>query len=144
MKKNLISYVSIIYIMIVGQLLNEKELVALSNKASIKDVAKAMEENSVSSVVLKENDKIVGIVTERDIVRAVSKGISHDSPAFDIASKNIIKIDYHKSIYDAYDIMMKNNIRHLVIEKDGKCVGVVSIKELSKALSLMLAESMSY
>ena len=40
--------------------------------------------------------------------------------------------------------MMKINIRHLVIEKDGKCVGVVSIKELSKALTLMLAESTSY
>jgi signal-transduction protein with cAMP-binding, CBS, and nucleotidyltransferase domain len=95
-------------------------------------------------VVLKENYKIVGIVTERDIVRAVSKGISRDSPTFDIASKNIIKIDYHKSIYDAYNIMIRSNIRHLVIEKDGECVGVVSIKELSKPLSLMLAENMSY
>ena len=103
-----------------------------------------MEENLVSSVVLKESDKVLGIVTERDIVRAVSKGICRVSPAFDIASKNIIKIDYHKSIYDAYDIMIRSNIRHLVIEKDGKCVGVVSIKELSKALTLMLAESTSY
>jgi len=103
-----------------------------------------MEDNSVSSVVLKESDKTVGIVTERDIVGAVSKGICRDSPTFDIASKNIIKINYHKSVYDTYDIMMKINIRHLVIEKDGKCVGVVSIKELSKPLSLMLAENMSY
>lgn len=95
-------------------------------------------------MVLKENYKIVGIVTERDIVRAVSKSISRESPTFDIVSKNIIKIDYHKSVYDTYDIMMKINIRHLVIEKDGKCVGVVSIKELSKALTLMLAENMSY
>ncbi|MEJ2779547.1 CBS domain-containing protein [Stygiolobus sp. CP850M] len=107
-------------------------------------MAKAMEENLVSSVVLKESDKVLGIVTERDIVRAVSKGISRDSLTFDIASKNIIKIDYHKSIYDAYDIMIRSNIRHLVIEKDGECVGVVSIKELSKPLSLMLAENMSY
>ena len=42
-------------------------------------------------MVLKENYKIVGIVTERDIVRAVSKGISRESPTFDIVSKNIIK-----------------------------------------------------
>jgi len=40
--------------------------------------------------------------------------------------------------------MIRSNIRHLVIEKDGECVGVVSIKELSKPLSLMLAENMSY
>ncbi|BCU69867.1 CBS domain-containing protein [Stygiolobus caldivivus] len=130
--------------MIVGQLVGEKELVSLSHSSSIREVAKVMEENAVSSVVLKEDDKIVGIVTEKDIVKAVSKGLSYDYPAYEIASKNIIKIDYHKSVYDAYDMMMRNNIRHLVVEKDGKCVGVLSIRELSKALSLMLAESMSY
>ena len=130
--------------MIVGQLISEREFVVLPQSASIKEVAEAMDKNSVSSVLLKDEEKVVGIITERDIVKAVSKGLSYTTPAIEIASKNIIKVDYQKSVYEAYEIMMKNNIRHLIVEKDGKCVGVISIKELSKALSLMLAESMSY
>jgi len=39
---------------------------------------------------------------------------------------------------------MRNNIRHLVVEKEGKCIGVISIRDLTRALSVMLAESMSY
>ncbi|BDC18275.1 CBS domain-containing protein [Acidianus sp. HS-5] len=128
----------------VGQLISGKEFAVLPHEASIKEVAYAMEINSVSSVLLKGEDKIIGIITEKDIVRAVSKGLDYTQPAINIASKDIIKVDYEKSIYDAYEIMMKNNIRHLIIEKDGKCVGVVSIKELIKALSLMLAETMTY
>jgi len=61
-----------------------------------------------------------------------------------MATKQIIRIDYNKSIYEAYDLMMRNNIRHLVVEKEGKCIGVISIRDLTRALSVMLAESMSY
>jgi len=130
--------------MIVGQLISEKGLISMPHNSTIREVAKIMTENSISSVVLKDGDKIVGIITERDIVRAVSKGINYDSPAMDMATKQIIRIDYNKSIYEAYDLMTRNNIRHLVVEKEGKCIGVISIRDLTRALSVMLAESMSY
>lgn len=130
--------------MIVGQLISEKGLISMPLNSTIREVAKIMTENSISSVVLKDGDKIVGIITERDIVRAVSKGINYDSPAMDIATKQIIRIDYNKSIYEAYDLMTRNNIRHLVVEKEGKCIGVISIRDLTRALSVMLAESISY
>jgi len=55
--------------MIVGQLISEKGLISMPHNSTIREVAKIMTENSISSVVLKDGDKIVGIITERDIVR---------------------------------------------------------------------------
>ena len=129
--------------MIVGQLIT-KNLVSLPSTSTIKEVADKMITEGVSSVVLKDGEKIVGIVTEKDIVNAVHKGIDINSPASVIATKDLIKIDYDKSVYDAFILMASKNIRHLVIEKDGKCVGVVSIRDVARAFSLMLAEQMIY
>ncbi|BFI76722.1 CBS domain-containing protein [Sulfurisphaera ohwakuensis] len=129
--------------MIIGQLIT-KNLVSLSSNSTIKEVADMMIKENVGSVVLKDGEKISGIVTERDIVNAVHRGLSLNSPAIEIASTNLIRIDYNKSIYDAFYLMTRNNIRHLIIEKDGKCVGVISIRDVAKAFSLMIAEQMSY
>ncbi|BAB66863.1 CBS domain-containing protein [Sulfurisphaera tokodaii] len=129
--------------MIVGQLIT-KNLVSLPSNSTIKEVADMMIKENVGSVVLKDGEKISGIVTERDIVNAVHRGLSLNSPAIEIASTNLIRIDYNKSIYDAFYLMTRNNIRHLIIEKDGKCVGVISIRDVAKAFSLMIAEQMSY
>ncbi|BFH72328.1 CBS domain-containing protein [Sulfurisphaera javensis] len=129
--------------MIIGQLIT-KNLVNLPINSTIKDVADVMMREGVGSVVLKDGEKIVGIVTERDIVKAVHKGLSLDSSAIEIASTDLVRIDYNKSIYDAFYLMAKNNIRHLIVEKDGKCVGVVSIRDVARAFSLMVAEGMTY
>ncbi|MBB5253836.1 CBS domain-containing protein [Sulfurisphaera ohwakuensis] len=129
--------------MLIGQLIT-KNLVSLPSNSTIKEVADMMIKENVGSVVLKDGDKITGIVTERDIVNAVHRGLSLNSPAIEIASTNLIRIDYNKSIYDAFYLMTRNNIRHLIIEKDGKCVGVISIRDVAKAFSLMIAEQMSY
>ena len=129
--------------MIVGQLIT-KNLVTLPSTSTIKEVADKMIKEEVSSVVLKDGERIEGIVTERDIVNAVHKGIDLNSPASSIATKVLVKIDHDKSVYDAFILMTSNNIRHLGIEKDGKCVGVVSIRDVARAFSLMLAEQMTY
>jgi len=129
--------------MIVGQLIT-KNLATLPSTSTIKEVADKMVMEGVSSIVLKDGEKIAGIVTERDIVNAVHKGIDLNSPALEIATKVLVKIDYNKSVYDAFMLMASNNIRHLVIEKDGKCFGVVSIRDVARAFSLMLAEQMTY
>jgi len=129
--------------MIVGQLVT-KNLVTLPSTSTIKEVADKMIKEEVSSVVLKDGEKIEGIVTERDIVNAVHRGVDLNSPASAIATKDLVKIDHDKSVYDAFILMASNNIRHLAIEKDGKCVGVVSIRDVARAFSLMLAEQMAY
>lgn len=129
--------------MIVGQLITKK-LVTLPSSSSIKEVADKMVSEGVSSVILTEGEKFVGIVTERDIVRAVHQGVNLSSPASSIATKVLVKVEYDKSIYDAFMLMTSQNIRHLAIEKDGKCVGVVSIRDVARAFSLMLAEQMTY
>ncbi|TRM85627.1 histidine kinase, partial [Sulfolobus sp. A20-N-G8] len=91
-----------------------------------------------SSVIITSDAKPIGIVTERDIVRAVADGLSYDSPIETIMTKGLIMVTPDKDVTEALLIMYQNNIRHLVvINEKGNLLGVVSIRDVARALNLM-------
>ncbi len=107
----------------------------------IADVAKLMYENRIGSVMLvDDNSVLVGILTERDLVKFVaSERASRNDPAYTIMSRNPVTIDPNSRIYDALRKMREYNIRHLpVVDKDGKPLGMISLRDLID-LTLMLA-----
>ena len=100
-----------------------KKLETIEGSSSIQDAAKRMRDTNVSSLVVVDNEgKPLGIVTERDIVR---KACIHDVSTSKVTNKEImspklITIDSDSSASTAIDIMLQNNIRHLlVVDKDG-------------------------
>lgn len=126
------------------KLLATKSLVMIDKSASLKEAARKMREFNVSSVVIKEGDSIVGILTERDITTAVANGESYEKPAINFATTKLIKIEADKTVYDALNTMLSHGIRHLIVTEKGKDIGVVSMRDLMSALSLMYAEESSY
>ncbi|MEM4944220.1 MAG: CBS domain-containing protein [Saccharolobus sp.] len=122
----------------VGSLISKKPVVAKPN-LSIKDVAKIMKSENISSVIIvDDNERPLGIVTEKDIVRSVADDVPVDSPVSNIMTRGLITITPDKDVTEALLIMYQNNIRHLaVIENDGKLVGVLSIRDVAKALNIM-------
>ncbi|AOL16361.1 histidine kinase [Sulfolobus sp. A20] len=121
----------------VGDLIN-KEPISASNRASIREVAQIMKKENISSVIITSDAKPIGIVTERDIVRAVADGLSYDSPIETIMTKGLIMVTPDKDVTEALLIMYQNNIRHLVvINEKGNLLGVVSIRDVARALNLM-------
>ena len=100
------------------------------------DIAKVIVEISekllgVTAVV--ENDKIIGIVTDGDLRRMLSKGTEFTGfKARDIMSTNPKRIDSNAMAVDAMDMMEENGISQLLVEKDGKYVGVVHLHDLIK------------
>ncbi|QGA68017.1 CBS domain-containing protein [Sulfolobus sp. E11-6] len=106
---------------------------------SIRDAAKIMKKEKLGSlIIVDEKNKPIGIVTERDILRAVADEILLDSPVSKIMTKGLITISPDKDITEALIIMYQNNVRHLaVVGQNGELVGVISIRDAAKAVNLL-------
>lgn len=104
--------------------LMRKNPYTVAESASIQDTARIMNDKKVSSlVILDEDNNPVGLVTERDLVRKVC---INDLPTNRVTNKEImssplITIDSESSATTATDLMLKNNVRHLlVIDNESK------------------------
>ncbi|MHC4125986.1 MAG: formate/nitrite family transporter [Planctomycetota bacterium] len=100
---------------------------------TVVEAVEAMKRHSVGSVLVGESDdKVVGIVSEADIVRKVlAAGEKPDTVKVEeIMSSPLISVDVKTSIYSIYNTMTEHRIRHLVITDQGQKVGFVSVKDL--------------
>jgi CBS domain-containing protein len=103
--------------------------------ASVQEAAKVMFNNRVGSVlVVDEDGKLTGIVTERDLVYLVASGKLHlasEYPVWEIMTENPVTANPNETVEDALLRMKEINVRHLpVVDEDGKPVGVVSIRDI--------------
>nr|KJR72549.1 MAG: histidine kinase [Vulcanisaeta sp. AZ3] len=98
--------------------------------------------NNVGSVlIIDENDKPIGIFTERDLVRVIAENISLDAPLLKVMSRRLITATAMESLVSAAMKMVENNIRHLPVVEEGKAVGMVSIRDLLRTL---MSEELAY
>ena len=120
--------------------LMRKNPYTVAESASIQDTARIMNDKKVSSlVILDEENNPVGLVTERDLVRKVC---INDLPTNRVTNKEImssplITIDSESSATTATDLMLKNNVRHLlVIDNESKdnnqLIGIITPLDLVK------------
>lgn len=111
----------------------------VSSGTSISEAARIMDQKSIGSVLVEENDKIVGITTERDILRKiVAKGKNPDELKLkDIMSQPIITIDANESIVTAGEKMDKQRIRRLVVTENNEIVGKVTANSIARNLKYL-------
>ncbi|HEV2906632.1 MAG TPA: CBS domain-containing protein [Actinomycetota bacterium] len=107
---------------------------------SLEAAAKKMWEQQTGSLLVTDGEELVGIVTERDILRAVGTRTSLDTPLSAVMSKDLITVDPGASIREAARIMTEKWIRHLPVLDGGKLVGIVSQRDLSGLLAGALNE----
>ncbi len=120
--------------MIVRDLVKRRPVTA-SKEATLSDLARLMKENEVGSVVIVENDRPIGIVTERDLVIAIADGVDPQTKAKDFMSYDPVKVKYDTDVTAALSIMISRNIRHLVVvDESQRLIGVVSSRDLLKAV----------
>src|SRR3954470_17488589 len=101
---------------------------------TIGEAAEKMDAANVGAVVVVEDFvRIVGIVTERDLMRAVaSRARAAEARVRQWMTPNRAPIEPDISIDEAADIMFQNNFRHLPVVKDGRPLGIVSLRLLSR------------
>ena len=97
-------------------------------------VAKMYATNVGSVVVVDMAGKPVGIVTERDIVRFLAQEVDFKTPLGQVAKKSLITVSPEDSIISAAVKMIESNIRHMPVVEGGRVVGVISIRDVLRAL----------
>jgi CBS domain-containing protein len=95
------------------------------------DCAKLMARHRIGGVLIVDKKKLVGIVTEQDIVRKlVAKGKEIDIPVKDIMETELVTITSDIDIYEAMMLMRDEDIRHLPVVENEKLVGLITIKDI--------------
>ena len=103
--------------------------------ASIGEAAEKMIEAGVGAVVVMEDmARIVGIVTERDLMRAVAqRARAAEARVRQWMTESVVTIEPETEIKDAAKMMFEKNFRHLpVVNKDGRLMGIASLRRLSQ------------
>ena len=118
----------------VAEVMNTKVL-TVDPTASIGEAAEKMIEAGVGAVVVMEDmARIVGIVTERDLMRAVAqRARAAEARVRQWMTESVVTIEPETEIKDAAKMMFEKNFRHLpVVNKDGRLLGIASLRRLSQ------------
>ncbi len=114
----------------VGDLV-KRSPITVNERSSIREAAKVMSSNRIGLLVVTDSrGEIKGVVSERDIVKAVARGEDLDLSVMRIATKNVISLERDAGIEEAAHLMSENKIRHLVITEKGKLYGVISVRDI--------------
>ncbi|HET9807112.1 MAG TPA: CBS domain-containing protein [Nitrososphaeraceae archaeon] len=110
-----------------------KNVVKVNHEISALEISKIMVKQGVSSVGIIDNDnKIIGIVTEKDLIREVcAKNIlANTLTAAKIMSSPLITINKNSNINDAAKLMVEKKIKHLAIYENNDIIGIVTTSDL--------------
>lgn len=107
---------------------------------TLEQAARKMWKQQTGSLLVLEGGELLGIVTERDILKAVANGVPLDKRISDVMSKDLITANPGTSLREAATIMTEKWIRHLPILDGGRLVGIVSQRDLAGVLSGALNE----
>ena len=124
--------------MITVDRLMTRQMVNIEAGASAIEAAKIMKTHKIGSLFVKQKDRIIGIVTEPDIIRKVvgAEGVLYYIPVEDIMSSPVIGIDARRSVTEAADLMEQHGTRHLAVLKGDSIVGILSVRDLLHPVSI--------
>jgi CBS domain-containing protein len=110
----------------------------MASERTVLEATQAMAEKRIGSLLVLEAGEMVGMVTETDVVRKV---IADGLPARSTSVKAVmnaplIQIDINDSARDASRLMAEKRIRHLAVTEDNKVVGLLSLRDLVKVVSI--------
>ena len=121
----------------VGQLM-KKNLVTVDACTSVVEAAKLMKICNVGSVLISYEGRVIGIVTESDIVKKIvgSDRSPYFIPIENIMSSPIVGIEERRPLTEAADLMDKHQTHHLGVTKGGSVVGILSVRDLLRPVSI--------
>ena len=116
----------------VGRLI-KRELVTLDKNASIQDAAKHMTEQRVSCLLITEPDtlKPAGILTDKDLrIRVLATGADLTQPVSEFMTTELLTIEHNQMVFEAMLLMLRFNVHHLPVIKQGKPFGVIAVSDV--------------
>jgi CBS domain-containing protein len=108
-----------------------KNVVVAKPSVTIREASKVMGDMHIGSLVVREEDDIIGILTERDVLLAVAKGVNPENVLIEeIMSKKVVTVESGKKLEDAVDLMMKHKIKKLPVIEGKKLVGIITASDI--------------
>jgi CBS domain-containing protein len=117
----------------VGEVMS-RNLLTVEPTTSISDAAAAMTQRGVGAAVVLTGDTVSGILTERDVLRAVATGPVEGTHVAAWMTRDPETIEASDSVGKAAAIMIHGGFRHLPVCDEGKPVGIVSIRDLMRVV----------
>lgn len=101
---------------------------------SIREAAETMAEQDIGALPIGENDRLVGMITDRDIaVRAVARGLGPDTKIRDVMSEEVMYCFDDEELEDAAQNMGGVKVRRLpVVNRDKRLVGIIAVSDLTR------------
>ena len=119
----------------VGEIMS-KDLITVDQQATVAEAATIMGEHHAGSALVMEGESLSGIFTERDIVRALGEHFdAAGHPVANWMTRNPVTIGSDADVHDALERMLSGGFRHLPVLDGDRVVGLVSMRDLSKATS---------
>jgi len=107
-----------------------KRVVKVTGITMLPEVAQKMADENIGVVPVEDGQRLVGIVTDRDIaLRAVAKR-SIDVPVKDVMTPNPVKVASSTTVGEAIRTMLQHKVRRLLVTEHDKLVGLVSLEDL--------------
>jgi CBS domain-containing protein len=111
-----------------------RSLLTVDPATSLTDAARQMDQRTVGAVLVFSEGRLVGILTERDVLRAVAKGQTETASVGDCMTRNPETIEPSDRAGHAASIMIHGGFRHLPVLDGGEAVGIVSIRDLMRVV----------
>ncbi|MCQ5374439.1 MAG: CBS domain-containing protein [Candidatus Methanomethylicia archaeon] len=114
-----------------------KNVVKSDKDSTIYDLARLMDQNRIGCIVIAEDDKPIGIVTERDIItKCLAKEMNpREVKAKDIMSSPVITIEPDAEMLEAAKVMVSRMIRRLPVVENNKLVGIITTSDMIRESS---------
>jgi CBS domain-containing protein len=109
-----------------------RDLLVVEPTVTLVTAARAMAARGVGAVLVLEDERLVGILTERDVLKAVAAGFRKDARTVDWMTHHPETIESSDSTEHAAALMIHGGFRHLPVVDDGEVVGILSIRDLMR------------
>jgi len=109
-----------------------EKFVTVDRDTDARTAAALMRDRNIGSLFVTRNKEIIGIITDTDMMRrVVAVGLdASKTPVEQIMSAPILTIEEGRTLLDANDMMAKSHVRHLGVTRNGKLVGMISVRDL--------------
>lgn len=110
------------------------DLRTIGTSETLEEAARAFAGEVLGLLVVVEHDRLAGVISERDVVRSLGEG---DDPAdthvFDVMTEDVVTIDVDATVQEAIQLMLEDEIRHLVVTRLDEPYGIISARDLLRA-----------
>ena len=109
-----------------------RPMITIGASDTVLTAAKLLVQNNMGLLVVTGADgKLVGVISERDIIRMIASGRTLEIPVNEVCTKNVVTVRGNADVAEAAKAMNKQGIRHvIVVDDNSKPVGVVSMRDL--------------